>query len=154
GEVVIIQGHTLNTTSSDTHPTLDMTIELGDPAKVHDRLGLIQFYDPYIYVPAHTQAKAQMRCAIPQDINGVLGTTHEHVRGTGVQVFVDTPEGAPSQKPVLESKDWEHPSVASDVLKLSAGSHVRTVCSYLGDGQDVIQGQDKADNEMCMFIGY
>src|SRR5262249_45955090 len=130
GEVVIFQAHTLNTTPADIHPTLDVKLELGDPATVPDRLGLLQFYDPSIVVPAHTQAKAQMRCSIPQDMSVVLGTTHQHVRGTGVQVFVDAPDGTPGQTPIVSSTDWQHPAVSGDVVKLAAGSHVRTVCDY------------------------
>src|SRR6185369_11256515 len=119
-----------------------------------NRLGLIQFYDPYIVVPAHTEATAHMRCKIPQDMTVVLGSTHQHIRGTGVQVFLDPPGATRADTPFLASKDWEHPSVSKDALSFKAGSHVRTECSYLGDAHDVIQGQDKMDNEMCMFVGY
>jgi hypothetical protein len=154
GEIVVFQAHTLNTSSADLHPTIDLTVKLGDPAKTPNRLGLIQFYDPYIYVPAHTQARAQMRCAIPQDLTIVQATTHEHIRGTGVSVFLDAPDGTLGQKPLLQSSDWEHPSTSNDILQVAKGSHIRTVCDYLGDAHDVIQGQDKQDNEMCMYIAY
>lgn len=153
-DVVIVQAHTVNTTAADVHAKLEVTLDLGDPAKVKDHLGLIQFYDPYIVVPAHTQAKAQMRCAIPQDMTVLFATTHQHTRGTGVSAFLDAPDGTHGVAPIVESKDWQHPSVSKDVLTLKAGSHIRTVCDYLGDAHDVIQGQDKHDNEMCMFIGY
>ena len=153
-DVVIVQAHTVNTTSTDVHAALDVTFELGDPAKVQNRLGLIQFYDPYIVVPAHTQAKAQMRCAVPQDLTVLFATTHEHTRGTGVQAFLDAPDGTLGTSPIVESKDWQHPPVSQEVLHVKAGSHVRTLCNYLGDAHDAIQGQDKIDNEMCMFIGY
>jgi len=154
GEVVIFQAHTLNTSMSDIKATIDVDVKSADPAKVPNRLGLIQFYDPYIFVPAHTEATAHMRCSIPQDITVVQGTTHEHTRGIGVQVFLDPPGAARATAPFLESKDWEHPSVSNEALKIAAGSHVRTKCSYLGDAHDTIQGQNKLDNEMCMFIGY
>jgi hypothetical protein len=153
-EVVIVQAHTLNTTMAETHPTLDVTLALGDAASVKNRVGLIQFYDPYIVVPAHTEAKAQMRCGVPQDMTVLFATTHEHTRGTGVQVFLDGPDGTAGAAPIVETKDWQHPTVSKDVLQVKAGSHFRTVCNYLGDDHDVIQGQDKQDNEMCMFIGY
>lgn len=154
GEIVIIQAHTLNVTTSDLHPTIDLTVKLGDPVKTPNRLGLIQFYDPYIYVPALTAAKAQMRCAIPEDLTIVQSSTHQHIRGTGVEVFLDAPNGAAGQKPIIASEDWEHPATSTEILKIQKGSHVRTVCSYFGDEYDVIQGQDKQDNEMCMYISY
>ncbi|MFT3776345.1 MAG: hypothetical protein QM820_64195 [Minicystis sp.] len=154
GEVVIFQAHTVNTSASDVTAKFEVDVKSARAADVPNRLGLIQFYDPYIVVPAHTEATAQMRCKIPQDITVVQGTTHEHTRGIGVQVFLDAPDGTRADKPFLESKDWEHPSVSNELMKIAAGSHVRTRCSYLGDESDVIQGQDKIDNEMCMFIGY
>lgn len=154
GEVVIFQAHTLNTTTADVQATIDVDVKTADPATVTDRLGLLQFYDPYIVVPAHTEATAQMRCRVPQDITVVQSTTHEHIRGTGVQVFLDTPDATPTTTPFLESTDWEHPNTAPQAMKVAAGSHIRTQCRYLGDAHDVIQGQDKMDNEMCMFIGY
>ena len=153
-EVLVFQAHTLNVTNADVEASIDVDLHVGDPAKVKDRVGLIQFYDPYIAVPALTKARAQMRCAIPQDMTVVFGTTHEHTRGTGVQVFLDPPSGARATEPFLASTDWEHPNVSKDALKLTAGSHIRTVCDYMGDKGDVYQGQDKVDAEMCMFIGY
>lgn len=153
-EVLIFQAHTLNVTSADVQATIDVDFHVGDPAKVKDRVGLIQFYDPYISVPALTKARAQMRCAIPQDMTVLFGTTHEHARGTGVQVFLDPPEGERATEPFLTSTDWEHPTLLKDALPLAKGSHIRTSCDYQGDKNDVYQGQDKQGSEMCMFIGY
>jgi hypothetical protein len=154
GEIVIVQAHTLNTTAKELKATLDVKLRTADAAAVPNPLGLIQFYNPYIVVPAHTEAKAQMRCLVPQDMTVLLATTHEHVRGTGVQAFLDLPDGTRAAKPFIESTGWEHPTVANDPLKLAAGSHIRTVCDYLGDANDVYQGQNKEISEMCMFIGY
>jgi hypothetical protein len=153
GEIVVFQAHTLNTTTADIHPSIDLTVKLGDPAVTPNRLGLIQFYDPYIYVPAHTQAQAHMRCEIPRDMTLVQSTTHQHTRGTGVDVLLDPADGSASQ-PLLSNPDWEHPSTSTKLWTLEKGSHISTSCSYLGDDHDVIQGQDKQDNEMCMFVGY
>ena len=60
-EVVLVQAHTINPTSDVQNPTLDIHLALANPADVTTRLGLMQFYDPYIVVPAHTDAVAQMR---------------------------------------------------------------------------------------------
>jgi hypothetical protein len=154
-DVVIVQAHTLNTTASVQHPTLDIDLELAGPGEVTTRLGLIQFYDPYIVVPAHTDSSAQMRCRLANDFTILRATTHQHVRGTGVRVFLDAPDGQSGAEPVLESSDWEHPTVLDSDLHVQAGSYVRTICQYLGDDHPVVvQGQDKLDNEMCMFIGF
>ncbi|MFO0756827.1 MAG: hypothetical protein U0359_10060 [Byssovorax sp.] len=154
GEIVMFQAHTLNTGNADVHPHIDLSVKLGDPAKVKDRLGLIQFYDPYIYVPAHGKAQAQMRCAVPRDITVVQATTHQHTRGKGVSVFLDEPGSAPAASPFLQSTDWEHPVTDDTVMKIQKGSFIRTVCDYQGGDHDVFQGQNKQDNEMCMYVGY
>jgi hypothetical protein len=154
GEILVFQAHTLNTTPDDVEASIKVSLHMGDPAVVKDRVGLIQFYDPYIVVPAHALARAQMRCAIPQDMTILFGTTHEHTRGTGVQVFLDPPAGDRATEPFLSSTDWQHPTVAADALAVAKGSHIRTSCDYFGDERDITQGQDKNDSEMCMFIGY
>lgn len=153
-EVLVFQAHTLNTTDKDIEASIDVQLHVGDPAVVKDRVGLIQFYDPYIAVPAATKARAQMRCAIPQDMTVLFSTTHEHTRGTGVQVFLDPPDGARAAKPFLTSTEWEHPTVAEGAIQMAKGSHVRVGCDYQGDTMDAYQGQDKADAEMCMYIAY
>ena len=154
GEVVIFQAHTLNTTAAPLVAKIDVGVHTADPATVTNRLALIQFYDPYIVVPAHTEARAAMRCRVPSDITVVQATTHQHTRGIGVQVFLDPAAGAPATTPLVASTDWQHPNTVAGPLQLPAGAHVRTHCNYLGDDHDVIQGQDKTDNEMCMFVGY
>ncbi|MFO0614988.1 MAG: hypothetical protein U0414_20530 [Polyangiaceae bacterium] len=153
GEVVIVQAHTVNASSAPLPVTLDVDVDTVPPEEVPNPLGLIQFYDPYIVVPPHAAARAQMRCNIPKDMTVLFGSTHQHTRGTEVNVFLDPPSGARADQPFLTSKDWEHPAVAN-TLELEAGSYVRTVCDYMGDENEVIQGQNRDSSEMCMFIGY
>lgn len=153
GEIVIFQAHTVNVTSGDLPISLEVTLDTVDPSAVPNPLGLLQFYDPYIVVPAHTQARAQMRCRIPKDMTVLFGTTHQHTRGVGVDVFLDEGD-ARAEEPFLSSTDWEHPTVLEAPMKLPAGSHVRTVCDYLGDDNDTYQGQNRDTSEMCMYIGY
>ena len=154
-EVVLVQAHTINPTSATVYPTLEVGLELARPSDVTTRLGLIQFYDPYIVVPAHTDALAQMRCRFPGDATILRATTHQHVRGTGVRVYLDAADGQSATEPVVESWSWEHPTVLESELQVQAGSYAHTICSYHGDDHPlVVQGQDKLDNEMCMFIGF
>jgi hypothetical protein len=153
-EIVVVQVHTVNATQAPIKPTLALQLDLADPSSVPNRLGLIQFYDPYIFVPPHAPATAQMRCKIPRDVTVVRRSTHEHMRGVSVDVFLDSPSGPPSTTPIVSSTDWQHPPILRDALQLPKDSYVRTICKYQGDERQVIQGQDKLDNEMCMFIGY
>jgi Copper type II ascorbate-dependent monooxygenase, C-terminal domain len=122
---------------------------------VKDRLGLIQFYDPYIVVPAHADAVAQMRCKVPADITLVRSTTHEHLRGTKVESFLDAVDGTPAATPFLTSTNWDQPDIRTDEIKVGSGQYIRTVCHYTGDEHPmVVQGQYKGDKEMCMTIAY
>lgn len=154
GEVVLIQLHSLNVTDQPLTATLKVDFDVADAADIPNPLGLIQFYDPYIVVENQGPARAQMRCQIPSNMTVLGSTTHQHLRGTGVKVFVDPPAGPRASTPILESLDWEHPVSLQEPLTLTANSHVRTVCDYRGDGTPAYQGQNKQTDEMCMFIGY
>lgn len=151
-EIVIFQAHTVNATAADLKVTLDVDVSTKPADEIDNPLGLIQFYDPYIVVPPHAAAQARMRCNIPQDMTILYGSTHQHTRGTGVSVFLDVP-GTRAEAPFLTSPDWEHPAVAK-TFDVKAGTHIRTVCDYMGDENEVTQGQNKDSSEMCMFIGY
>jgi Copper type II ascorbate-dependent monooxygenase, C-terminal domain len=154
-EVVLFQTHSINTTSAPAAISLDVTFRVADASVVKDRLGLIQFYDPYIVVPAHTDAVAQMRCKVPQDITLVRSTTHQHTRGTKAETFLDGADGSPAPSPFVSTTNWDSPQIVTEPVKVTAGQYIRTVCHYKGDDHPmVVQGQNKADNEMCMTIAY
>lgn len=154
-EVVIFQTHSVNTTAAPLDVTLDVDFQTVDASTEPARLGLIQFYDPYIVVPAHTEATAQMRCRVPQDITLVRSTTHTHTRGLRVDSYLDQPDGTPAATPFVSSTNWDTPPVLNDAVKVPSGAYLRTVCKYKGDEHDlVVQGQYKGDKEMCMLIAY
>lgn len=154
GEVVLVQLHSINTQDRPVMARLNVEIEIAEPKDVPNPLGLIQFYDPYIVAEPQGPSTAQMRCRIPQDMTVLFGTTHQHQRGAGVEVFVDPPTGERATNPFVTSQDWEHPVTANAPLQLTADSHVRTRCHMAGDGKPAYQGQNKLTDEMCMFIGY
>ncbi len=154
-EVVLFQTHSINTGGAPTTSEVDVSFRVADAAAVNSRLGLIQFYDPYIVVPAHADAVAQMRCKVPQDITLVRSTTHEHSRGTKVQTFLDAPDGTKAKAPFLTSTNWDLPAIRDDQVKVTRGQYIRTVCQYKGDEHPLVtQGQFKGDKEMCMTIAY
>ena len=155
GELVMLELHGLNATQAEASGKLDVTLATTTAAEVQNRLGLIQFYDPFIYVPAMASASAHMRCRIPQDITLIAATTHFHLRGVDEKVFVDLAGQAPATAPLVESTDWQHPNQWRGELKIPAGSSVHFGCAYAnGDPQPYVQGQDKLGNEMCMTIGF
>jgi hypothetical protein len=154
-EVLLVLAHTINTLSTEQQAKLDFSLDFAESAADAKPMGLMQFYDPYIYVPFQTDSVAQMRCRIPEDTTLFGATTHQHLRGTGVSAYLDDPSGAQSTDPIVWSPAWDSPTVNESELKVPAGSYIRTVCQYHGDDHPVVvQGQDKLANEMCMFIGF
>ncbi len=154
-EIVILQTHAINTTAAPIDISVDLQLKVSDAAAVQNKLGLIQFYDPYIYVPAHAAATAQMRCKIPQDITLVRTTTHFHMRGARVDSFLDASDGTRATSPFVSSTSWALPPVLDAPVKVPQGSYIRTVCQYQGDDSNpAVQGQYKGDKEMCMTIAY
>lgn len=152
--VVVIQAHTLNATAAPIEPQVTIQLDFADPSTVPNKLGLIQFYDPYIVVPPRATASAHMRCNIPRDLTVIRRWGHMHVRGIEANVFLDPPGAPPDTTPVASVTDWEHPPVLLDKLQLPKDSKVRMVCNYLGTDTPAFQGPNKLDNEMCMFIAY
>jgi hypothetical protein len=72
-----------------------------------------------------------------------------------VSAYLDDPSGEQSTEPIVTSPQWDHPNVVESELSVPAGSYIRTICKYHGDNHPVVvQGQDKLDNEMCMFEGF
>jgi hypothetical protein len=154
-EVLVVLAHTINASPTTQQATLDVGLEFAGSAANATPLGLMQFYDPYIVVPTQTDSVAQMRCRIPEDTTVFGATTHQHVRGTGVSAYLDDISGEQGTDPIVKSDDWEHPTVIESELHVPAGSYIRTVCQYHGDDHPlVVQGQDKLDNEMCIFEGF
>lgn len=156
-EILLVLAHTINVQTTPLQVALNVDLAFADAvaAAAATPMGLLQFYDPYIVVPSQLDATAQMRCRIPQDIKVFGATTHQHTRGTGVSAYLDAPSGEQGTDPIVASLDWDHPTVVESVLPVPAGSYIRTICKYHGDDHPVvIQGQDKQDNEMCMFEGF
>ncbi|WP_437588907.1 hypothetical protein [Sorangium sp. So ce1000] len=154
GGLFVFQSHTVNATDQPIEPTISFELDLADPAEVPNRLGLIQFYDPFIVVPPHAEATARMRCEIPKDLTLIRRWGHMHVHGAEANVFLDPPGGPVGATPITSTTDWAHPPIQLDTLELPKGSQVRMECKYLGGDKLVLQGPDKLDDEMCMFIAY
>jgi len=154
GGLFVFQTHSVNATDQPIEPTISIELDLADPSEVPNRLGLIQFYDPYIVIQPNSEATARMRCKIPRDLTVIRRWGHFHVHGVEGNVYLDPPGGPTGTTPIASLTDWEHPPQLSDRLELPKDSHVRMECKYRGREKLVLQGSDKLDNEMCMFIAY
>jgi hypothetical protein len=154
GGLFVFQTHSVNATDQPIEPTISIELDLADPSEVPNRLGLIQFYDPFIVVQPQSEATARMRCKIPRDLTLIRRWSHFHVHGVEANVFLDPPGGPSGTTPISSTTDWEHPPILLDQLKLPKDSQVRMECKYQGREKLVLQGPDKLTNEMCMFIAY
>jgi hypothetical protein len=153
--LLVLQIHGLNATPAQATGKLDVTLTTTTADQVVHRLGLIQFYDPFIYVPPMSSSSAHERCQIPSDITLVAAETHFHVRGVDEQIFVDLAGQPAASSPIVESTDWAHPNQWKGTLAVPAGSSIHYRCNYQnGDPRPYYQGQDKFGNEMCMTIGF
>jgi hypothetical protein len=155
GEILLMQLHALNPSDAPLDVTVDVTLRTIKKSQVKQRMGLLQFYDPYIYLSAHAGSQANLRCEIPNDLTMIEANPHFHARGVDHQSFLDPPSGPRATVPFLHNTDWEHPIRWQGTMALPAGSHIRFRCKYQNfEDRFYIQGQDVYDNEMCSFWAY
>ncbi len=153
-QVLMMQAHYLNPTSSALAATIRAGFDTAPPAQIREQAGFMLFYDPFIYVPAQSSATTGIRCSVPSDINLITGFTHYHQRGTAMRVWVDPSMAKQSATPIHETHDWEHPADFHGPLAVPAGSAFRVECAYTNsDTVDVFQGPNAATSEMCVFAG-
>jgi hypothetical protein len=155
GDLLLFQAHFLNASAKDTVASVHVELRTAPKAAVRHRVGTFRFYDPYIYVPAHGTATAQMRCPVKHDVTIVSAGSHMHRRGTGYRAFLDAPASAPAAAPFFTTNDWQHPPYFHGPLTAKAGSFVRFACDFTSnDAADVVQGLSAEANEMCMFSAF
>jgi hypothetical protein len=153
-EVVLVQSHYLNTTSS----AIDADVRLNlwrATEPVTAEAGTLFFYDYAIAVPAHGQATARMHCVLPEDVQVSYAMSHMHKRGVGYRSWLT---GGDLEEPrsLFETDRWEgvEPSVMTPPLAIAKGQAVDFECDFVNDGgAAVIEGPSASKNEMCMFVG-
>jgi hypothetical protein len=155
GDVLLFQGHFLNAGATATTARVHVELRTTPPASVKHRVGTFRFYDPYVFVGAHSSGSARMRCPVKHDITIVSAGSHMHRRGASYSAYLDLPGAAPASAPFFTTDDWQHPPYYRGPLQAPAGSFVRFGCDYKSDdGADVVQGLSAETNEMCMFSAF
>ncbi len=154
-EVLLLEGHFLNPSGSAVDAHVNVTLHTAHKSDVTQRAGVLQFYDPYIYVAARGKGSAQMRCPIPHDITLLSAGSHMHKDGKRYDAFLDLPGASPSTEPFYTTTDNQHPAPWLGVKSVPAGSFVRYACNYENvHDHDVTQGPSADEDEMCMFGGF
>ena len=155
GEVLLLQGHFLNTTAGDTVSTVHVELDPTPASSVQSRVGTFRFYDPYIVVPPHGQSTARMRCHLHHDVTLLSVGSHMHERGVAYRAYFDETEDAPSAAPFFTTKDWQHPPYWYGPMVAKAGSALRFECDYAShEDHPVAQGLRAREDEMCMLSAF
>jgi hypothetical protein len=155
GEIMILELHAINPAATVSPVSVDVHLKSIPKGDVQQRMALLQFYDPFVYLPPKSKSAAALRCNIPDDMTLIEANPHFHLRGVRHETFIDPPDETPSTTPFLISTNWDHPPQWHGSRPLAAGSHVRFHCDYDNpDDREYLQGPSKNDNEMCSFWGY
>jgi len=155
GEIMVLELHAINPNATESLVTVDVHLKLMPKAEVRERMALLQFYDPFVYLPPKSKAAAGLRCNLPDDVTLIEANPHFHLRGVRHETFIDPPDAPPSTTPFLVSTSWDRPPQWHGALPIAAGTHVRFHCDYDNpDDRTYLQGPSKNDNEMCSFWGY
>jgi hypothetical protein len=155
GEVLLLQAHFLNTAAKPLDAKVDVLFRTAGKDKVEHRAGVLQFYNPFIYVAPRATGSAAMRCPIPHDITLLSAGAHMHKDGVGYAAYIDAPGASPTTAPFYTTADWEHPTYWFGFQKIAAGSSIRYRCDYASvKNHAVVQGPSAEEDEMCMFGGF
>jgi Copper type II ascorbate-dependent monooxygenase, C-terminal domain len=153
-QVMMLQTHYINSTSADIYATVSAGFDTAPADQIRERAGFMLFYDPFIYVPAHSSATSAIRCPVPSDVTIISAFTHYHRFGTGMRVWIDPDMSSESKAPFYQTNDWEHPPDFHGPLPVRAGSAFRLECSYTNSGsEEIFQGPNAATSEMCVLAG-
>lgn len=154
GSVLIMNTHYLNQNPAPIATTVQAGLDTTTPDKVTTQAGAFLFYDPFIDVPANSQASSGGRCPVPADVTIINAFTHYHYRGSKMQVWVDPVPAAPVATPFYVTTDWEHPQDFQGPATWAKGSVVRFQCDYNNtESTEIFQGPNAKTSEMCVFAG-
>jgi hypothetical protein len=152
-EVVILQAHYLNVSANPVDAKIEFGIDAAKSGAGQQQAGFMFFYDPFIYLPPLGTASSGLRCLAPQDLQIISAQSHYHQRGTGMKVYLDSPDSEASQ-PFFETHDWEHPNDFHGPFAVPAGSHIRFQCDYANtEASEILEGPNAKTSEMCVFGG-
>jgi hypothetical protein len=151
--VVLLETHYLNAGDAALDAVARVNLWFA-PAPVATLAGTLFLYDWAILVPPHAEARAEMRCAIPEAITLLGAVPHMHARGVGFDATLE-PAGGGEDVALyaLGAGDPPSPVGYAPPIEVAAGSAIRFGCAYRNDGDAaVVEGPSAADDEMCIFV--
>ena len=154
GQVVLVNGHYLNSSSSALDVDVRINVESVPSEGVRHEAGVLFFYNPFIFVPGGSSASARMACPITHDITLFNAQSHMHRRGIGYEAVLRDPAGNVLEQLYTDDR-WEDVRVAEfdPPRVIGQGHSIDYRCDYQNaEMRDIFQGLTTKD-EMCMFIG-
>ena len=108
-----------------------------------------------IHIPARGTQSITSDWHSPADLNVVQLSTHEHKRGTHVDIRLIDADGA-DMGPLFTAGSWDHPGERwfSPSFRISRGQGLRFTCEWANPDDKVVKFGVTTDDEMCFATGY
>lgn len=150
GAVLMMNAHYLNTTAGALDAEIRINLWTIPEEQVAHEGDVLFWYNIFIEVPEMGQARAKMRCTVPEDITVTTMQSHMHARGIGyVAQEVD------GEMPLYVTDAWEDVPVSAfpKGLPVEAGTSIEYWCDYDNPEARTVHQGPRSTDEMCMLIG-
>jgi hypothetical protein len=160
-QMVRLEMHYINTTSSPVDVTAKSTFYSMDEAEFENEADFLFFGNPDINIaPQSAATLGPTYLPLPSMLEGskFFGFTgHEHHWGTGVTIGIAPSKGAPATM-VYDEPNWnwaEPPTVYKDPpLDVPQGGGFNITCKWQNNSPDTVKFGESANDEMCFFWTY
>lgn len=150
--VLLMNAHYVNASAEPVDPEVRINLfTIPESQKKHEG-GLLFWFDIFIRAMAKGTGRAQMQCALPDDVTITNAQSHMHRRGVGYAAELTDPTGQKST--IYESDDWEGVYVKEfePGFQVKGGSSIKFHCDYENPNDHSVYQGPRSTDEMCMFI--
>ncbi|HEY4241988.1 MAG TPA: hypothetical protein VGM88_19345 [Kofleriaceae bacterium] len=162
GKSGYIQMHYLNATDNEVHAHVTVNANAYPQGTTVTPAAPFVTFNTNINIPAEGMASAAGECTVPTDKKFFLMTTHSHKQSVETMVYdggtVATGNQITGGTMVVDSTDWEHPSVtqwSAMPFYQFTNPKLGYQCNYVNpNNYDIHEGDSAARDEMCMAVGY
>jgi hypothetical protein len=150
--VLLMNAHYINASDQPIDPEVRINLYTIPASQKKYEGGLLFWFDIFIKMLGKSQATAEMRCELPDDVTITNAQSHMHRRGVGYAAELIDPAGA--ETTIYENDAWEGVAVKKfdDGLSVTGGSSIRFHCDYQNPNDATIYQGPRSTDEMCMFI--
>ena len=156
GSIIVLEAHYVNTTDGAVPARVEVELDLVDPAKLTDELGVYFNMLSDVRVEPGERVKLSGRCPTDADVKLAVLTSHMHHYGERFEINLISADGVSS--PLYTNDDYSHPSVLElwdAPIVLPAGSELEWSCLYSNQTDRAVIGGGSAETEeMCMMAAF